>query len=372
MIRLFAALDAAGFMRFIGEVARGAACGCFCPECASPLVAKLGEEREWHFAHEAGQERPECEAGAMNMLRRLAVEHLRSQPRIELPRYNERVSVRSERRHFAEDVGWGAQFTGALEWLPLGAKSAPVAVGRLDNGLDAELFVEIGDEAPKYLPAMPDARAAVVFWCSVPLLSDLRKRLYAEQHIQRRGQLFWKHQPDVFGLVDAARSRLRTQAVADDEEVERSRKRQAEDAGRRWALAGQRLSEQSGQVGAEPIEERAGEAAREVASFRSATGAGEPQFSWAPRRKANTSFVFYRMKDGAAWVIYTLEDGSSAIAAWPRAEEGWDEALPELVGAADAELGAYRIKNMTAAMVYFGQRSTTVRASSDPRDFEGR
>ena len=85
----------------------------------------------------------------------------------------------------------------------------------------------------------------------------------------------------------------------------------------------------------------------------------------------DTAFVFYRMKDGAAWVIYTLEDGSSAIAAWPRAEEGWDEALPDLVGTADAELGVYRIKNMPAAMMYFGQRSTTVRASSDPRDFDG-
>ena len=78
------------------------------------------------------------------------------------------------------------------------------------------------------------------------------------------------------------------------------------------------------------------------------------------------------MKDGAAWVIYTLEDGSSAIAAWPRAEEGWDEALPDLVGTADDEIGVYRIKNMPAAMMYFGQRSTIVRASSDPRDFEGR
>lgn len=372
MIRLFGALDGAGSMRFIGEVARGAACGCFCPECASPLVAKLGDEREWHFAHESGQERPECEAGAMNMLRRLAVEHLRAQPRFELPRYNERVSVRSERRQFSEDVGWDAQFIGALEWLPLGAKSAPVAVGRLDNGIEAELLVEIGDEAPKYLPAAPSARAAVVFWCSVPVLSDLRKRLYAEQHIQQRGQIFWKHQPDVFGLVDAARARLRGDAEADDEEAERSRKRQAEDAGRRWAQAGQRLREQSSQAGLDLSEKRAGEVEREASLARSATGAGEPQFAWAPQRKPNTSFIFYRMKDGAAWVIYTLEDGSSAIAAWPRAEEGWDEALPELVGTADTELGAYRIQNMTAAMMYFGQRSTTVRASSDPRDFEGR
>lgn len=147
-----------------------------------------------------------------------------------------------------------------------------MATGRLDNGIDAELLVEIGDEAPKYLPAVPGARAAVVFWCSVPVLSDLRKRLYAEQHIQQRGQLLWKHHPDAFGLVEAARARLRTQATADDEEAERSRKRQAEEAGRRWAQAGQRLREQSSQVGGEPFGERVGEAAREVAPVRSATG----------------------------------------------------------------------------------------------------
>lgn len=52
-----------------------------------------------------------------------------------------------------------------------------------------------------------------------------------------------------------------------------------------------------------------------------------------------------------------------AIAAWPRAEEGWDGALPELVGTADPDLGVYWIKNITAAMMYFTRRSATVRAS---------
>lgn len=308
----------------------------------------------------------------MNMLRRLAVEHLRALSKVELPEYTERVIVRSERRQFSEDVGWSAQFIGDLEWLPLGAKSAPVAIGRLDNGIDAEVLVEIGDEAPKYLPAAPDTRAAVVFWCSVPVLSDLRKRLYAEQHIQQRGQLFWKHQPDIFGLVGAARTRLRSQATADDEEADRWRQRRAEDAGRQWMQAGQRLHDQSSQAGLDLHEQRTGEVEREATVAQSATGVGEPQYSWAPQRNPNTSFVFYRMNDGSAWVIYTLDDGGSAVAAWPSAEEGWDEALPELVGTADTELGAYRIKSMTAAMMYFGQRSTTVRASSDPRDFEGR
>jgi hypothetical protein len=366
MIRLFAALDGSGAMRFIGEVARGAACGCFCPECASPLVAKLGEEREWHFAHEAGQERPECEAGAMNMLRRLAVEHLRVQPRLELPPYVERVSARSKRRDFSEEVVWDAQFASALEWLPAEAKSAPVARGQLDNGIDAELFVEIGGEALKGERDF-SAKAVIVFCCLVPALPDLRRRSDAQRHIQQHGRLSWKHQPDAKGLVDGARSRLRSQALADDEEAERWRKREADEAGRRWAQASQRLQHPStarregadrGQV-------------TEAVPVRSAVGAGEPEFPWAPSRKPNTSFIFYRMKDGAAWVIYTLQDGSSAIAAWPRAEEGWDEALPKVAGVADAELGVYRITDLTAAMMYFSRRSALLRASSDPRDFEG-
>jgi hypothetical protein len=105
MIRLFAGLGRDGAMRFIGEVERGAACGCSCPECGSPLVAKQGNEKDWHFAHEGGQERPECEAGAINMLRRLAVEYLRGQPTLELPPFRERVTVRSPLRELSEDFG---------------------------------------------------------------------------------------------------------------------------------------------------------------------------------------------------------------------------------------------------------------------------
>lgn len=41
----------------ISEVDRGLDCNCACPECAMPLVAKKGLEREHHFAH-AGTSHP--------------------------------------------------------------------------------------------------------------------------------------------------------------------------------------------------------------------------------------------------------------------------------------------------------------------------
>jgi len=35
----------------VGSVERGNACGCICPSCRTPLVARHGDEKEWHFAH---------------------------------------------------------------------------------------------------------------------------------------------------------------------------------------------------------------------------------------------------------------------------------------------------------------------------------
>lgn len=34
---------------------RGAESGCICPECKAPLIAKMGDERVWHFSHEGGK-----------------------------------------------------------------------------------------------------------------------------------------------------------------------------------------------------------------------------------------------------------------------------------------------------------------------------
>ena len=73
---IFAGLDAQGITRFVADVPGGAACGCHCAACGAALVAKRGDVKIWHFAHEASQERPECFAGAVNLLRRLAAQDL--------------------------------------------------------------------------------------------------------------------------------------------------------------------------------------------------------------------------------------------------------------------------------------------------------
>jgi hypothetical protein len=188
MIRLFAGIGSQGEMRFIGEVERGAACGCRCPECDSPLIAKQGNEKEWHFAHESGQERPECHAGEMNMLRRLAIEYLKHREVILLPPYRANVRASSPLGGRSATVEWKVQFRGPLTWLPKGPRSAPVAVGRLDSQIEASLFVDIGE--PYRAKSNLDAgMASIDFVFSIPPISDLRIRTQAEQHLRNAGRV---------------------------------------------------------------------------------------------------------------------------------------------------------------------------------------
>lgn len=49
----------------VSRVKRGSKCGCVCESCGTPLIARQGEIREWHFAHASkgvsGYTKKECE-----------------------------------------------------------------------------------------------------------------------------------------------------------------------------------------------------------------------------------------------------------------------------------------------------------------------
>lgn len=50
-VKLGWALLSSGQMLHVQNVARGKACGCICPDCHTPLIARQGEKNSWHFQH---------------------------------------------------------------------------------------------------------------------------------------------------------------------------------------------------------------------------------------------------------------------------------------------------------------------------------
>jgi len=80
----------------VEDVPRGAKCGCICPACKTPLIARQGEKKEWHFAHASRKvyekTQKECEFSFYLSVRMMARQIIGNELKIRLPRYTDSVS----------------------------------------------------------------------------------------------------------------------------------------------------------------------------------------------------------------------------------------------------------------------------------------
>lgn len=73
------------------EVPNGDKCGCTCPGCDSPLIAKQGDVKEWHFAHAKGAD---CANAVESALHRMAKQLIMELQQVYVPgRLMERKAV---------------------------------------------------------------------------------------------------------------------------------------------------------------------------------------------------------------------------------------------------------------------------------------
>jgi len=80
----------------VRDVPRGAKCGCVCPSCKTPLIARQGKEKEWHFAHASRtvyqRTKKECEYSFYLSVRMMARQMIGDKLNIRLPKYEDVVS----------------------------------------------------------------------------------------------------------------------------------------------------------------------------------------------------------------------------------------------------------------------------------------
>lgn len=328
LLSIFAGIDAGGEMRFVGDVPRGAACGCRCVSCGAPLVARRGEVRHWHFAHEASQERPDCYAGAVNLLRRLAVERLREHGVPPLPRYRVQVSTRPPLPRRVDMLAYEAGMATVEQWREDPPSLGWVARLRLPSGTSLRLFVTINAQLQVKSEDIEPGEGALQYEVPLPFSrEELQDRASAIRHIDEAAQLVWLRCPDADGQKAELLSALEKHAQT-----------------------------------AAPFSATAWPADFGNPTPRG-TAAAVDESPWAAWRKPGHAFICYGTRDGEGWVIFPHQDGRLVMAPYPMFD-GWDEAVPAHIGVADADLEVLVLSDRLAAMVFLSPRSPMIRTAS--------
>lgn len=359
MVTIFAARTANGESRFIGEVGRGSACACFCIVCGSPLIAKQGEELEWHFAHEAGNERPECPAGAMNLLRRLALEELQK-----LTSWPAQPLSRTHPVPGRAPLTWAATPAGEILIAESGGPDEPSGYVTLLEGGTASIHVCIGREQP---PTPREGEALAVLWCPETDGVQIRTEHDARAFVREQMALRWLALPDFAGLLVAAQEEARLAADKlrlHHEDFQRAR---AAEAGARWAQKRRALLAEPSDLAAT---DQANIAAANIGVISSVPRTASP--AWAPGLEPGGSIHYRRLDDGSQWVCYPVAGKKWRLRSVPDAFDGWDETFPPTVAVAAEVDGVLEVVSFDKLLLLFNRHALESQIDSDPRVIERR
>jgi hypothetical protein len=111
------------------SVTRGLDCGCICPSCSSPLIARRGAVREPHFAHAisaSGLQRV-CELSALVSIRLMAHEILLSVKELAVPARPFHTRNSAQRLKF-ESIEINARFEEVMVDALLTIQRVPLAI----------------------------------------------------------------------------------------------------------------------------------------------------------------------------------------------------------------------------------------------------
>ena len=234
----------------------------------------------------------------------------------------------------SETIELDAQPIAVDHWNTAPAHGAPAATLILPDGCHAMMFVEVRARHAVTLALLPGVAAVLV---EIPLPPDgsvLQDRAKATAYVENSRQIFWMQHPAGDALAVSALRRLNQRAQALEHE--------------RTTLAGWRRHEELGK----PVDTLVYQHEPVVTAQIEADNP-----DWIAWRKPKSSFIFYAGREGNGWLLLQHREGWQVLMPWPVAIEGWDEALPQMVGVPDHDLGGYRIAHEVNAMVYLGSIS---------------
>jgi hypothetical protein len=152
-------------------VKRGRECGCICPSCRTPLIARQGEEKVWHFAHASRQvydrTAQECDFSFYVSVRLMARQLIGSRLTLTLPDYRAKVE------QYVEDLRQTRTFdylvtearSVELEHVEVETSFVDVAVdvkGKVGDFDFVVYLVHPGRAVPTELESLDGAKAGVI------------------------------------------------------------------------------------------------------------------------------------------------------------------------------------------------------------------
>lgn len=208
------ALNNEGRIVHVDEVLRGSDCGCRCPSCDSPLIARQGEVRGWHFAHHHDAA---CVGAVETALHRAAKQLLHDEPGLMLPGL-----LVSE--NWIAPSGTAHPGAAMVEpcWIDFDQVLLEPTVGVIRPDAIALLATQTWILEVRVHHAVDMAkrqRIAAIGWPAVEIILDpLASECWTpealrRQVIDRHDNKLWLHHPDRPALVDKAREAAKAQAV---------------------------------------------------------------------------------------------------------------------------------------------------------------
>ena len=144
----------------VEHVVRGKKCLCVCPSCKTPLIAKQGKSKAWHFAHASRQvfEQTEkhCEYSFYLSVRLMARQLMSNKQELLLPAYNELISEYSQelRQEFSQACEITTSHRVSLEAVQVEQTICGVnldIIGKIGEFTLGIFFLHPGRETPSQL-----------------------------------------------------------------------------------------------------------------------------------------------------------------------------------------------------------------------------
>lgn len=222
--------DASGRMVAVNEVERGAACGCVCPQCKTPLIAKKGDVIRHHFAHSAEA----CGGALETALHKMAKQIIVDAGKVWVPRYAVRYPEQWQNEEFVTERGKKERwYVGKAEAeCQLGVLRLDVRLKDAARDLGVEIYVTHPVPMEKRQSLVELNYSTIEIDISgYPRSFDIAELTGFVLHDAPR---FWLHHSDRERLLEGAQQDFWVEYQRRDAERKQRKREIAESWGRAW------------------------------------------------------------------------------------------------------------------------------------------